>query len=131
MWIYLYVSLVLSMLGTSCVHVCECKSLLLLVAAAEPVVVTSIAHVPVLLLLVPLSLLIGPCLLQILMLLAKPLLLQTCLPIAVAILLTGILLMELDVLTSVLLSVTWVRLLLPIELRVHDLELGVNVVIFS
>ena len=44
---------------------------------------------------------------------------------------TWILLMKLDVLISVLLSVTWVRLLLPIELLIHDLELRVDIVFFS
>ena len=48
-----------------------------------------------------------------------------------SILMTWILLMELDVLISVLLSVTWVRLLLPIELLVHDLELSVDIVFFA
>lgn len=131
MRVHLYVSLVLlSMLRSSCVHVGECESLLRLVAAAEPIIMASAADISLLLLWVSLSLLIRPGLLQILMLLAEPLLLQTCLPITMAILMTRILLMELDVLRSVLLSVTWVRLLLPIELLIHDLELGVDIVFF-
>ena len=133
MRVYLYVSLVLlsSLLRSSCVHVCKCEGLLRLVAATETIGMTSVAGISLLLLWVSLSLLIRPGLLQILMLLAEPLLLQTCLPITMAILMTWILLMELDVLISVLLSVTWVRLLLPIELLIHDLELGVDIVVFS
>jgi hypothetical protein len=132
MRVYLYVSLVLlSLLRSSCVHVCKCEGLLRLVAATEPIVMASVAGISLLLLWVSLSLLIRPGLLQILMLLAEPLLLQTCLPITMSILMTWILLMELDVLISVLLSVTWVRLLLPIELLIHDLELGVDIVFFS
>lgn len=128
----LSVSLVLlSLLRSSCVHVCKCEGLLRLVAATEPIVMASVAGISLLLLWVSLSLLISPGLLQILMLLAEPLLLQTCLPITMSILMTWILLMELDVLISVLLSVTWVRLLLPIELLIHDLELGVDIVFFS
>ena len=132
MRIYLYVSLVLlSVLRSSCVHIGKCESLLRLVTATEPIVLTSVADISLLLLWVSLSLLIGPGLLQILMLLAEPLLLQTCLPITMSILMTWILLMELDVLSGVLLSVTWVRLLLPIELLVHDLELSVDIVFFA
>lgn len=127
MRVYLYVSLVLlSLLRCSCVHICKCEGLLRLVTATD-----SVATISLLLLWVSLSLLIRPGLLQILMLLTEPLLLQICLTITMSILMTWVLLMELKILISVLLSVTWVRLLLPIELLIHDLELSVDIVVFS